>query len=229
MQLRFAFLYFRSPDKMTDNYRHKGMRKQLMKLLAEKGIENEAVLEAMDKVPRHLFFDNAFLSHAYEDKAFPIGEGQTISQPFTVAFQTELLEVTKGQRILEIGTGSGYQTAILCELGAKVFSVERQRVLYKNAQMILKDLGYNPKLFYGDGYKGLATFAPFDRILVTCGAEEIPNDLTAQLKSGGRMVIPVGSREDQIMTLLRKVEDKLVSSEHGVFRFVPMLEDKSGS
>lgn len=212
---------------MTDDYKHKGMRRKLVEVLATKGITDQAVLSAMDTVPRHLFFDNAFLSHAYEDKAFPIGSGQTISQPYTVAFQSQLLEVEKGMKVLEIGTGSGYQTAILCELGAKVFSIERHRPLYKNAQAILQQLGYKAKLFYGDGYKGLPTFAPFDRVIVTCGATFIPEELGKQLKEEGRIVIPVGGRDDQEMKLGVKQAGGLEVTNHGVFRFVPMLEHKN--
>lgn len=212
---------------MTDNYRHKGLRRQLRDLLAKKGIKDELVLEAIDEVPRHLFFENAFLSHAYEDKAFPIGAGQTISQPYTVAFQTELLQVDRGMKVLEIGTGSGYQTAILCKLGVKVFSIERQKSLYKKSKALLIEMGYSAKTFFGDGYKGLPTFGPFDRILVTCGADSLPESLLEQLKPGGRMVVPVGAGDDQEMILLEKTNEGIKQSKHGVFRFVPMLKDKN--
>ena len=211
---------------MTDDYRHKGLRRKLVELLTTKGITDPEVLKAIDSVPRHVYFDNAFLSHAYEDKAFPIGAGQTISQPYTVAFQTQLLQVTKGMKVLEIGTGSGYQTAVLCELGAKVFSIERQRSLFKKAKPLIEQMGYKARLFYGDGYKGQPAFAPFDRVLVTCGAEFIPSDLKDQLKDGGRMVIPVGGRDDQTMVLIERQGDEFIESSHGRFRFVPMLEDK---
>lgn len=220
-------MYFRGvTTEMTDDYRHKGLRRKLVEVLATKGIKNKEVLAAMDKVPRHVFFDNAFLSHAYEDKAFPIGSGQTISQPYTVAFQTELLQVTKGMKVLEIGTGSGYQTAVLCELGAKVFTIERQRPLFKESRILLEKMHYKVKQFYGDGYKGLPSFAPFDRILVTCGAEQIPLELTKQLKEGGRFVVPIGGRDDQVMKLICRVGEELKQSDHGIFRFVPMLENK---
>ena len=212
---------------MIDTYRHKGLRKQLMQTLEGKGITDARVLEAMADIPRHYFFDNAFLQHAYEDKAFPIGAGQTISQPYTVAFQTQLLQVEKGHKVLEIGTGSGYQTAVLCAMGARVYTIERQKELYRKAPKSLADLGYKPQCFFGDGYAGKEAFAPFDRILVTCGAPFIPPALTAQLKDGGRLVIPVGDGTDQEMTLIRKEGAELLVSKHGIFRFVPMLENKN--
>lgn len=213
---------------MEDSYRHKGMRKQLVADLREKGIDDQGVLEAMTKIPRHLFFDKAFLEFAYQDKAFPIGAGQTISQPYTVAFQTSLLQVQKGEKILEIGTGSGYQTSVLCELGAKVFTVERQRLLYDNSRPIIRSLGYRPKQFFGDGYKGLPTFAPFTKALVTCGAPFIPEDLLEQLKVGGRLVIPVGEGDVQVMTCIDKIGERdYQKREFGEFRFVPMLNDKA--
>lgn len=214
---------------MQDTYRHKGLRKALVKQVEDKGIRDVRILEAMLKVPRHLFFDNAFVEFAYQDKAFPIGSGQTISQPFTVAFQSELLELKKGDKVLEIGTGSGYQTAILLELGAKVFSIERQKRLNQKAKMMLEKLNYRAKLFYGDGYKGLPTFAPFDKILVTAGAPEIPQDLIEQLKPGGMMVIPVDQGDTQIMYRLVKPKDggEIVIEEHGSFMFVPMLKNKA--
>jgi len=210
---------------MLDTYRHKGLRKQLIEKLANKGIHNQKILDAFDAVPRHYFFNGTFLEQAYTDMAFQIGAGQTISHPFTVAFQTQLLEVNKGDRVLEIGTGSGFQTAILCELGAKVFSIERQRELYMKTSPFLKKLGYSPKLKFGDGYKGWPVFAPFDKIIITCGAPYIPNDLVDQLKKGGRMVIPLGEGSNQKMILLEKTTDgSLVQSEHGDFKFVPMLK-----
>lgn len=213
---------------MNDTFRHKGMRKRLVEEIREKGITHEGVLAAMEKVPRHLFFDNAFLEFAYQDKAFPIGAGQTISQPFTVAFQSELLDIQKGEKVLEIGTGSGYQTSILCELGAKVFTVERQRLLYDNSRSILRKMSYRVKQFYGDGYKGLPSFAPFTKAIVTCGAPFIPEDLLQQLAVGGRLVIPVGDGDVQIMTSVDKVaEGEYKKIEYGEFRFVPMLNDKA--
>lgn len=210
----------------NDTFRHQGMRKELVSLLRTKGITDEAVLKAIDTIPRHLFMDGAFLEFAYQDKAFPIAAGQTISQPFTVAFQTQLLGIKKGDKVLEIGTGSGYQTAVLCELGAKVFTIERQRPLYLKSQQILGQLGYNPKQFYGDGYIGQPAFAPFDKILVTAGAPFIPPKLVEQIKPGGMLVIPVGETV-QIMTEIRKAMDgSLTQTEYGEFRFVPLLEDK---
>lgn len=210
----------------NDTFRHQGMRKELVSLLRTKGITDEAVLKAIDTIPRHLFMDGAFLEFAYQDKAFPIAAGQTISQPFTVAFQTQLLGIKKGDKVLEIGTGSGYQTAVLCELGAKVFTIERQRPLYLKSQQILGQLGYNPKQFYGDGYIGQPAFAPFDKILVTAGAPFIPPKLVEQIKPGGMLVIPVGEPV-QIMTEIRKAMDgTLTQTEYGEFRFVPLLEDK---
>ena len=213
---------------LEDSYRHRGMRRNLVKILIDKGIKDKGVLEAIQAVPRHYFFEMAFLEHAYQDKAFPIGEGQTISQPYTVAIQTELLEVKPGDKILEIGTGSGYQTAVLCLLGAIVYTVERQNKLFKNASRELPKLGYHPKkMVFGDGYKGLPEAAPFDGIIVTAGAPVIPQPLMAQLKIGGRLVIPVGEK-DQIMTLLiRKNETQFEKHEFGDFKFVPLLENKN--
>ncbi|KPL22462.1 MAG: protein-L-isoaspartate O-methyltransferase, partial [Bacteroides sp. SM1_62] len=175
---------------MNDTYRHKGLRKQLVETIRLKGIRDERVLEAIGKIPRHLFMDSGFIAFSYKDQAFPIGEGQTISQPYTVAFQTQLLEITPHTRVLEIGTGSGYQTAVLLELGASVFTIERQRKLFLKAQENLHMLGYKPQFFYGDGYQGKPSYGPFDRILVTAGAEDVPAALKGQLKVGGIMVIP---------------------------------------
>ncbi|MBN8565334.1 MAG: protein-L-isoaspartate(D-aspartate) O-methyltransferase [Flavobacteriales bacterium] len=213
---------------MRDTEKHQGLRNQLVKLLAEKGITDKNVLEAIKKIPRHLFLDSGFEQFAYQDKAFPIGAGQTISQPYTVAFQSQLLEVKKDDKILEIGTGSGYQTAVLCTMGAKVYSVERQNELFKTTSLLLPKLGIRPKhLSFGDGYKGLPNYAPFDSIIVTAGAPIIPKPLMAQLKVGGRLVIPLGEKE-QIMTLLiRKNETQFEKHEFGEFRFVPLLEDKN--
>lgn len=213
---------------MVDNYRHKGLRKQLVQELLRKGITDQNVLRAIDKVPRHLFIDDAFIGFAYKDTAFQIGAGQTISQPYTVAFQTQLLQVKSGDKILEIGTGSGYQTCILLELGAKVFTIERQKALYDKTKAFLPTLGYSPRFFYGDGYKGLPVDAPFDKILVTCGAPYIPDALLAQLKPGGILVIPVGEGEVQIMTaVVRTADNQYDKSEFGTFSFVPMLEKKA--
>lgn len=212
---------------MEDSFRHKGLRRQLVEQLKGKGIRDERVLDAVMSVPRHLYMDNAFLHFAYEDTAFPIGAGQTISQPYTVAYQTELLELKPRQKVLEIGTGSGYQSAVLCELGVRVYTVERQRELFEKATSLLKKLGYKAKVYYGDGYKGLPAFAPFDAILVTCGAPFVPEDLLDQLKPGGRLVIPVGSEGLQVMKRIRKdKEGNLTTEEHGEFRFVPMLKDR---
>jgi protein-L-isoaspartate(D-aspartate) O-methyltransferase len=212
---------------MEDTFRHQGMRRNLIAGLREKGISDEKVLTAMMNVPRHAYMDKAFLHFAYEDTAFPIGAGQTISQPYTVAFQTQLLELQPRQKVLEIGTGSGYQCAVLCELGVKVFSVERQKELYERSSILLKKLGYKPKLFFGDGYKGLPAFAPFDAILVTCGAPFVPETLLEQIKPGGRLVIPVGEGDTQRMKrIIRKSENEYVEEEFGDFRFVPMLKDR---
>lgn len=216
--------------KPIDTFKHQGLRRQLIDELRQKRIDNEDVLKAMMSVPRHFFFDSAFLSFAYTDKAFPIGSGQTISQPYTVAFQTDMLDLKPGMKVLEIGTGSGYQAAVLSKLGVKVFSIERQKQLYRTAQIILRDINPSIKVFYGDGYKGLPGYAPFDRILVTCGAPEIPQSLLPQLKDGGLMIVPVGEGDDQTMTRVHKHADGgLEVSKHGVFRFVPMLPDKSTS
>lgn len=212
---------------MEDTFRHQGMRKLLVEELRHKGIKDEEVLGVIGEIPRHLFcFESAFLEHAYEDKAFPIGAGQTISQPYTVAFQTELLQIKKREKVLEIGTGSSYQTAVLVKLGAKVFTIERQRLLHDRAVRMLDKLNLKARCFYGDGYVGRTAFAPFDKILVTCGAPFIPEDLKKQLKVGGRMVVPVGDFNGvQKMTVLDKIsEDQFEISEHGDFQFVPMLD-----
>lgn len=213
-----------------DDYRHQGLRKRLVELLRTKGIVDKAVLEAIGAVPRHLFIDDtAFLELAYQDIAFPIGCGQTISQPYTVAFQSALLELRPGMKVLEIGTGSGYQTAILCKLAAKVFSIERHRPLYLQTKAKLGQMGLRPATYFGDGYKGLPKEAPFDRILVTCGAPLVPQDLLAQLKVGGLLVIPVGEGEEQRMLRMQRIEDgTFMTEDKGRFRFVPMLEDRVG-
>lgn len=210
----------------NDTFRHKGMRKELVAFLRTKGIIDEAVLTAIDNIPRHLFMDGAFLEFAYQDKAFPIAAGQTISQPFTVAFQTQLLHIKKGDKVLEIGTGSGYQTAVLCELGAKVFTIERQRPLFLKSQQILKELGYMPKQFYGDGYIGQPNFAPFDKIIVTAGAPFIPPKLVEQLKPGGILIIPVGENVQTMIEIRKNTDGTTTQTEYGEFRFVPLLEDK---
>ena len=213
---------------MLDSYKHKGLRKHLVETIRSKGIRDVNVLNAIESVPRHYFFDSSFLNFAYDDKAFPISAGQTISQPYTVAFQTELLEIRKGDKVLEVGTGSGYQACILAEMGARVYSIERQRSLFDKAVKFIPTLGYTIKLFYGDGYKGLPAFAPFDKIIVTAGAPYIPDALVEQLKPGGILVIPVGAGDIQIMTTVTKFSEiEFVRREHGTFRFVPLLEDKA--
>jgi protein-L-isoaspartate(D-aspartate) O-methyltransferase len=213
---------------LKDTAKHQGLRNQLVALLQEKGIVDKKVLEAIKIIPRHLFLNSSFEDYAYQDKAFPIGAGQTISQPYTVAFQSQLLEVKKDHKILEIGTGSGYQTAVLYLMGAKVYSIERQKELFKQTSDLLPKLGVRPKhLSFGDGYKGLPNHAPFDAIIVTAGAPIIPQALMAQLKIGGRIVIPLGE-EKQIMTLLiRKNETQFEKHEFGDFKFVPLLENKN--
>jgi protein-L-isoaspartate(D-aspartate) O-methyltransferase len=212
---------------MTDSYRDKGLRAKLVKTIQGKGITDQRILDAVGKVKRHLFMDNAFINFAYQDNAFPIGAGQTISQPYTVAFQTQLLEIKKGEKVLEVGTGSGYQTAILLEIGVKVFTIERQKELYLKSQTILSSMGYKPHFFYGDGYIGKPTYGPFDKILITAGAPEIPEKLIDQLKVGGILVAPIGNDANQIMTKVIKGNDKLKITEHGDFVFVPMLKGKS--
>lgn len=214
---------------LQDSFRHQGLRRQLVQQLRDKGIQNEAVLEIIGRIPRHYFMDNAFLEFAYQDKAFPIACGQTISQPYTVAYQTQLLEPKKGEKVLEIGTGSGYQSAVLAETGAKVFTIERHKPLHESTRKLLDQLNYVAiKTFYGDGFKGLPAFAPFDKILVTCGAPEIPISLIDQLKVGGIMVIPVGPLSEQTMTIiLKKPNGEQEIIELNKFRFVPMLGDKA--
>lgn len=214
---------------VLDTFKHKGLRKQLVEEVRSKGINDERVLAALNAVPRHLFLDNAFLEYAYADQAFPIGEGQTISQPFTVAFQTELLDLKKGEKVLEIGTGSGYQTAVLCEMGAKVFTIERQKALYTKTKAMLAQMGYKAKTFFGDGYKGIPAFAPYDKALVTCGAPYVPDELVNQLKPGGRLVIPVGEGGVQKMMVINKgLNSEISQKNYGEFRFVPMLKDRAG-
>jgi protein-L-isoaspartate(D-aspartate) O-methyltransferase len=208
-----------------DTLRHQGLRKRMVEGIRIKGVKNERVLEAIGKVPRHLFLDSSFLQYAYKDQAFPIGAGQTISQPYTVAVQTSLLEVDRHDKILEVGTGSGYQAAVLLELRAVVYTIERQRELYLKTQTLLPQIGYNPKFFYGDGYKGLPTYGPFDKIIITAGAPAIPEELITQLKVGGRMVVPVGPREKQTMyVVVKSSETEFYKESHGTFVFVPMLK-----
>ncbi|HIC30639.1 MAG TPA: protein-L-isoaspartate(D-aspartate) O-methyltransferase [Flavobacteriaceae bacterium] len=213
---------------MKDTFKHKGLRQQLVAVLKAKGITNNDVLDAIGKIPRHLFMDSSFLDHAYQDKAFPIAADQTISQPYTVAFQTELMQVKRGDKVLEIGTGSGYQTAVLCELGAKVYSIERQHELFKLTSRFLPKIGYRAKkLIFGDGYKGLVEEAPFDSIIVTAGAPFVPKPLLAQLKIDGRLVIPVGDNVQTMTLFVRKGQTEFEKTEFGEFRFVPLLEDKN--
>ncbi len=210
---------------MTDSFEAKGKRKKLVAELRQKGITDEDVLRAIDTVPRHLFMDPAFLVHAYTDKAFPISSGQTISQPYTVAVQSSLLRVKKRDKILEIGTGSGYQAAVLAEMGAKVYTIERFRDLFLKAQSILAPLGYSIDFFYGDGYEGKEQYGPFDGIIITAAAPDIPDKLLRQLKIGARLVIPVGGSGSQVMKVVERTgEDSFDYSDHGYFVFVPMLK-----
>lgn len=208
---------------MEDSYKHKGLRNKLLNTVRSKGIRDENVLEAIRAVPRHFFFDNAFLEHAYQDKAFPIGEGQTISQPYTVAFQSEQLEVERGHKVLEIGTGSGYQACVLLEMGAEVYTIEYNKVLYERTKEFLPQMGYRPKFFHGDGSKGLPRFAPYDRILVTAGAPGVPKELVKQLRIGGILIIPVGDMDTQKMIKIIKVSESEVEEKSlNFFSFVPL-------
>ncbi|HVN57074.1 MAG TPA: protein-L-isoaspartate(D-aspartate) O-methyltransferase [Bacteroidales bacterium] len=210
---------------MTDSFEAKGLRKKLVEGLRQKGITDEEVLRAIDMVPRHCFMDPAFLNHAYVDKAFPISSGQTISQPYTVAVQTALLQVKKRDKVLEVGTGSGYQAAVLAEMGVKVYTIERFRDLYNKAQRIVNSLGYNIHFFYGDGYEGKEQYGPYDAILITAAAPEVPDKLLQQLKTGGRLVVPLGAGEVQEMTVIRRTGDAIFeTTSHGSFLFVPMLK-----
>ncbi|WP_310994360.1 protein-L-isoaspartate(D-aspartate) O-methyltransferase [Aequorivita marina] len=213
---------------MKDTFTHQGMRKNLVEILKKKGIEDKNVLMAIGKIPRHRFMDSGFIDHAYADKAFPIEADQTISQPYTVARQTELLDVKKDDKILEIGTGSGYQAAVLLEMGARLYTIERQNKLFKKTQSFLPKLGYKPKrMVFGDGYIGLENDAPFDGIIVTAGAPYVPKNLLAQLKVGGKLVIPVGENVQIMTVFLRKSETEFEKETYGEFRFVPLLEDKN--
>lgn len=211
---------------VEDNYKLRGLRNKLVKKLREKGIKDDSVLAAIGKVPRHAFFENALIDHAYQDKAFPIGEGQTISQPYTVAFQSEKLEIKPGDKVLEIGTGSGYQACILLELGAKVYTIEYNRKLYETVKDFLPRLGYRPYFFHGDGSKGLPSKAPFNKIIVTAGAPIVPTALTDQLSEDGILVIPVGGRDKQSMLQIRKKNGQLVKKEFANFAFVPLLGEQ---
>jgi protein-L-isoaspartate(D-aspartate) O-methyltransferase len=212
---------------IEDNYKQRGLRNKLVKKLRLKGISDERILAAIGKVPRHVFFDDALLVHAYEDKAFPIGEGQTISQPYTVAFQTEKLEIRPGDKVLEVGTGSGYQACILLELGVTLYTIEFNRALYEKARDVLPRLGYYPFFFFGDGSNGVPAKAPYDKIIVTAGAPVVPVSLTDQLAEGGRLIIPVGNREKQTMVRITKTNGRLVREEFDYFAFVP-LRGESG-
>jgi protein-L-isoaspartate(D-aspartate) O-methyltransferase len=209
---------------IEDSFMHKGMRRKLVEEIRSKGISDEQVLDAIGAIPRHLFMDNTFVQFAYVDKAFPIAVGQTISQPYTVAFQTQALELKKYDKVLEVGTGSGYQAAVLCRMGASVYTIERQKALYDFARILLPTLGYRPHFFYGDGYLGLPTYGPFDKIIVTAGASFIPEPLKKQLKIGGIMVIPVGERDFQIMKIITRLsETEYREEDKGGFIFVPLL------
>lgn len=209
---------------INDTLQHQGMRKRLAETVKEKGISDENVIKAIASVPRHLFLESGFVKFAYKDQAFPIGAGQTISHPFTVAYQSQLLGVKPNNKILEVGTGSGYQSAVLIELGANVYTIERQKELYVKTQQVLPSIGYRPKFFYGDGYKGLPTYGPFDGIVVTAGAPFVPQDLKDQLKIGAKLVIPVNRNKDQVMTVIEKIaENEFIETEYGNFAFVPLL------
>ena len=207
--------------------RHKGQRNKLIKVLIDKGIRDEMVLRAINKVPRHLFIDSSFEDFAYQDKAFPIAAGQTISQPYTVAFQTMLLDLQKGEKVLEIGTGSGYQSAVLCEMSVKVFTIERQKDLFDITKVLMSKLGYKLSMKYGDGFAGLPSFAPFDKIIITAGAPVIPKELLKQLKVGGKMVIPLGEGNQKMKLITKKSSNDFQIKDYGDFRFVPMLGNKN--
>jgi protein-L-isoaspartate(D-aspartate) O-methyltransferase len=228
LRSNFAFQNQTFTLPLKDTLKHRGMRNKLTDVLIAKGIVDPKVLDAIRTIPRHLFMDSGFEGHAYQDKAFPIAADQTISQPYTVAFQTELLAVKPGHKILEIGTGSGYQTAVLLKLKAKVYTIERQLELFKKTNLFFKKMGYRPKkTIFGDGYKGLPEEAPFDSVVVTAGAPEVPKALLSQLKIGGRLVIPVGVDEQIMIMFTRKSETDFERKELGVFKFVPLLEDKN--
>ena len=214
--------------KFVDNYRERGARKKLVEHLASRGITDQRVLKAIGKVPRHFFFDETFWNQAYKDIAFPIGDGQTISQPYTVAYQSELLHIKKNDKVLEIGTGSGYQTCILMELGAEVFTIERQESIYRHTIRVLPGMGYPANFFFGDGSMGIETHAPYDKIIVTAGAPFVPEVLLKQLKIGGILVIPVGDENSQVMvTVIRINETEYEKFELDTFRFVPLVGDQA--
>jgi protein-L-isoaspartate(D-aspartate) O-methyltransferase len=213
---------------LKDTLRHKGLRNKLVLEIKNKGISDLKVLNAIQSIPRHLFMDSSFLDHAYQDKAFPISAGQTISQPYTVAFQTELLKISKGDKVLEVGTGSGYQTAVLCVLGAIVYSIERQKELFKKTSLFLPKIGYYPKkLIFGDGYKGFENEAPYDSIIVTAGAPFIPKMLLSQLKINAKLIIPVGDKIQKMTVITRVSKEKFDKVEYGEFQFVPLLKEKN--
>jgi protein-L-isoaspartate(D-aspartate) O-methyltransferase len=225
MQRYLLFLDQNHSAVIEESFEARGKRKKLIEELRSKGISDERVLEAMNRVPRHIFMDDAFLKHAYQDKAFPISAGQTISQPYTVAVQTILLNVGKRDRVLEIGTGSGYQAAILAELGVKVYTIERQRELHRKAQAMLSSMGYRIYCFLGDGYEGQPQYGPYDGIIITAATAEVPDKLLKQLRIGGRLVVPRGERDSQVMTLYTRTgEDDWEITTHGYFVFVPMLK-----
>ena len=210
---------------MEDTYRHKGLRKNLVEEIKQKGISDQRVLDAIYRVPRHFFMDSGFVNFAYKDSAFPIGSGQTISQPYTVAFQTQLLDIQPHEKVLEIGTGSGYQTAVLIEMGAKVYTIERQKELFLKAKAQLEGMGYHPYFFYGDGYHGMPNYGPFSKIIITAGAPEIPEKLIEQLEVGGKLIAPVGDKSSQVMTVVEKISSTESSiTKHGNFIFVPLLK-----
>lgn len=214
--------------RFVDNYRERGARKKLVEHLVSRGITDQRVLKAIGKVPRHFFFDETFWNQAYKDIAFPIGDGQTISQPYTVAYQSELLHINKGDRVLEIGTGSGYQTCILMELGAEVYTIERQESIYRHTIKVLPGMGYPAHFFFGDGSMGIAAHAPYHKIIVTAGAPFVPEVLLKQLKIGGMLVIPVGDEQSQIMvTVIRINETEFERFELDTFRFVPLVGDQA--
>ena len=210
---------------MQDTYRHKGLRKNLVEEIKGKGISDPRVLDAINHVPRHFFMDSGFINFAYKDSAFPIGAGQTISQPYTVAIQTQLLNIQPLEKVLEIGTGSGYQTAILMEMGANVFTIERQKELYLKAKAQLEAMGYHPHFFYGDGYLGMPSYGPYSKILITAGAPEIPEKLIEQLAVGGKLIAPVGDKSGLVMTVVEKIStSETTITKHGNFIFVPLLK-----
>ena len=213
---------------MVESYKLKGLRAKLVELIKSKGITDINILNAINKIPRHLFMAKGFEERAYQDNAFPIASNQTISQPYTVAFQTSLLNINKGDKVLEVGTGSGYQAAVLLELGVKLYTIERQRELFVSSQTILNKLGYTSYSYYGDGYLGLPTYAPFNKILITAGAPEIPMELLKQLKVGGVMVAPIGPKKEQDMLRITKIDNSKFKKENfGKFNFVPMLKGRN--